>query len=141
MGEEEKSEVLAKVDNAKSWIEEKIAEQDKKEPHEEPAFASADVPKQAKSIQGLVKRLSKKPKPKVEKSNTTDSNSVNSTNDDTNATESSEKSDEDAKNEEDSTPTEEDVTEEDATSQEQAEENNTSESASESASGKGDDEL
>merc|ERR1712003_330318 len=122
--EEERSDVLAKVDNAKSWIEEKIAEQDKKESHEEPAFASTDVPKQAKSIQGLVKRLSKKPKPKVEKSNTTDSDSANSTNDDTNATESSEKSDEDAKKE-------------DATSQEQAEETDTSESASESASGKG----
>merc|ERR1712157_337698 len=133
--EEERSDVLAKVDNAKSWIYEKIAEQDKKEPHEEPAFASTDVPKQAKSTQGLVKRLSKKPKPKVEKSNTTDSNSSNET-DGTEAAESDEKVDEDAKNEEDSAS----AGEEDATSQEQAEETDTSESASESASGKGDDE-
>jgi len=137
--EEEKSEVLAKVENAKEWIEEKTSEQDKKEPHEEPAFASADVPKQAKSIQGLVKRLSKKPKPKVEKADTTDTNSSNET-DGTEAAGSDEKVDEDAENAEDSASAEGD-----ASSEEQADATDASEeseeSSTDSSSGKGDDEL
>merc|ERR1711957_388467 len=158
--EEERSEVLAKVATTKAWIEENTAEQDKKESHEEPAFSSSEVPKQAKSLQGLVKRLSKKPKPKVEKSNTTDTNST----DDTDATESSEKVDEDEKsdgdeendedaksdevegNDEDAKSDEDSASgEEDASSEEQAEETDASEESEESPveseSGKAADEL
>merc|ERR1711957_787272 len=146
--EEERSEVLAKVATTKAWIEENTAEQDKKESHEEPVFSSSEVPKQAKSLQGLVKRLSKKPKPKVEKSNTTDTNST----DDTDATESSEKVDEDEKsdgdeeNDEDAKSDEDSASgEEDASSEEQAEETDASEESEESPveseSGKAADEL
>ena len=65
--EEERSEVLSKVEEVKKWIAEKESEQAAKAPHEEPAFASAEVPLQTKPLEKLVSRLSKKPKPKPEK--------------------------------------------------------------------------
>jgi len=74
--EEERGEVLTKVEAVKAWIKEKEAEQAEKKPHEEPAFASADVPLQTKSVESLVKRLSRKPKPKAEKKNATDANAT-----------------------------------------------------------------
>ncbi len=62
--EEERGEVQAKVDEIKVWIDTKLAEQDTKQPHEEPAFSSAEVPLQSKSLERLMNKLSKKPKPK-----------------------------------------------------------------------------
>lgn len=105
--EEERSEVLSKVETIKTWITEKEAEQAKKEAHEDPAFFSKDVPVQTKSLEGLVKRLSRKPKPKVKKSenatstdNTTTANSTNTDEDEAKADEKEEDSKEDSKSEE-----------------------------------------
>eukprot|EP00538_Stauroneis_constricta_P000438 CAMPEP_0119551156 /NCGR_PEP_ID=MMETSP1352-20130426/4487_1 /TAXON_ID=265584 /ORGANISM="Stauroneis constricta, Strain CCMP1120" /LENGTH=934 /DNA_ID=CAMNT_0007597165 /DNA_START=299 /DNA_END=3103 /DNA_ORIENTATION=+ len=83
--EEERSEVLAKVANITSWIEEKEAEQATKEGHEEPAFTSAEVPLQTKTLERLVGKLNKKPKPKPAKkeeevkTNETDDSGANDT--------------------------------------------------------------
>lgn len=65
--EEERGEVQTKVDEVKKWIQDKVEEQAAKAPHEDPAFASTDVPLQTKGIERLVAKLSKKPKPKPEK--------------------------------------------------------------------------
>lgn len=65
--EDERSDVLAKVADARKWLEEKEKEQKKKAAHEDPAFSSEEVPLQAKSIEKLVSKLNKKPKPKPEK--------------------------------------------------------------------------
>ena len=65
--EEERSDVLSKVADARKWVEDKEKEQKKKKSHEDPAFSSEDVPLQAKSIEKLVSKLNKKPKPKPEK--------------------------------------------------------------------------
>lgn len=55
--EEERAEVLSKVDDVKKWIAEKEEEQSKKALHEEPAFSSAEVPLQTLPIEMLVTRL------------------------------------------------------------------------------------
>lgn len=68
--EDERADVLSKVEEVKKWIQDKLEEQDSKAAHEEPAFSSADVPLQTKGIERLVGRLSKKPKPKPEKKET-----------------------------------------------------------------------
>lgn len=65
--DEEKADVRSKIDEVKKWIQEKAEEQDEKALHEEPAFSSEEVPLQSKSLEKLVMKLSKKPKPKVEK--------------------------------------------------------------------------
>lgn len=65
--EEERDEVQAKIDEARKWISEKEAEQAEKQSNEDPAFLSAEVPPQGKTIQKLVTKLSKKPAPKPEK--------------------------------------------------------------------------
>jgi len=66
--EEERAEVLALVEDVNKWITENEEAQSKADPTaEEPAFVSADVPLQTKSIEKLVGKLSKKPKPKPAK--------------------------------------------------------------------------
>mmetsp|Transcript_14708 Transcript_14708/g.16217 ORF Transcript_14708/g.16217 Transcript_14708/m.16217 type:complete len:932 (-) Transcript_14708:46-2841(-) len=66
--EEERAEVLALVEDVNKWITENEEAQSKADPTaEEPAFVSADVPLQTKSIEKLVSKLSKKPKPKPAK--------------------------------------------------------------------------
>jgi len=69
--EEERADVTAKMEEIKKWMEEKAEEQDSKAPHEEPAFTSAEVPLQSKSLERLMNKLSKKPKPKPPKKNET----------------------------------------------------------------------
>mmetsp|Transcript_43963 Transcript_43963/g.64586 ORF Transcript_43963/g.64586 Transcript_43963/m.64586 type:complete len:998 (+) Transcript_43963:63-3056(+) len=73
--EEEREKVLEQVAEIRKWIVEQEDAQAKIEATETPAFISADVPKQTKSLETLIGRLSKKPKPKpivVEKNETTD---------------------------------------------------------------------
>lgn len=71
--EEERAEVLSKVEEVRKWIAEKEEAQSKLDPSEEPAFKSEDVPSQSKPIETLVARLNRKPKPKPEKKNETKS--------------------------------------------------------------------
>lgn len=65
--EEEKGEVLAKIEEARKWLSDKEDEQATKAGHEDPAFNSEEVPKQMIPIQKLVGKLSKKPMPKPAK--------------------------------------------------------------------------
>lgn len=57
--EEERGEVMAKVEEVKAWIAEKEEAQSKVEPHEDPAFKSAEVPGQMRPIEVLVTKLKK----------------------------------------------------------------------------------
>lgn len=68
--EEEKSDVFEKIESARKWLTNKEEEQAEKAPHEDPAFASDEVPLQTQPIQKLVARLAKKPIPKVKKNAT-----------------------------------------------------------------------
>lgn len=55
--EEERGEVLTKVEDIRKWLAEKEEAQSKLEPHEDPVFTSAEVPSQIKPIEVLVTRL------------------------------------------------------------------------------------
>ena len=79
--EEERTEVLDKVEEVRTWIEEKVAEQEKADATADPVFTSEEVPGQTKRIESIVARLMKKPKPKpVEtKKNDTESSEKNET--------------------------------------------------------------
>ena len=65
--EEERKEVISKVEEVKTWLAEKEAEQEKVSATEEPVFSSAELPAKTKAVEILVNRLSKKPKPKPPK--------------------------------------------------------------------------
>jgi hypothetical protein len=69
--EEERTEVLSKVEEVKTWISETEEAQAKADPTADPVVKSEDVPGQSKSIEMLVTKLSRKPKPKPEKKNET----------------------------------------------------------------------
>lgn len=68
--EEERKEVLEKVETVLKWIEEMENKQSSKSLYEEPAFLSSHVPTQVKPVQTLVEKLAKKPKPKPPKTET-----------------------------------------------------------------------
>ncbi|KAL7501065.1 hypothetical protein ACHAWT_009136 [Skeletonema menzelii] len=91
--EEERQEVLDKVEEARKWVEEKVAEQEKADQTADPVFTSEEVPGQTKKIESIVGRLMKKPKPKPEKKNETDAEK----NETTSEGESTESEDLDAK--------------------------------------------
>ena len=61
--DEEKDEARSKVGDIRKWIEEQEEAQAAKQPHEDPAFLSEDVPGQSKGLDCLMLRLSKKKKP------------------------------------------------------------------------------
>lgn len=79
--EKEREEVLKKVEEARKWLDDKEKKQDKKKPHEDPVFLSAEIPEQLVAIRQKVKLLNKrpKPKPKVEKKEA-DANATAATN-------------------------------------------------------------
>jgi hypoxia up-regulated 1 len=83
---EERKSVLKMVEEARKWLEDNEKAQAKKEAHEEPVFLSDEVPIQTKSIEALVVRLNRKPKPKVEKKNETATTNATATNSTGNAT-------------------------------------------------------
>ncbi len=92
--EEERQEVLDKVDEARKWVEDKVAEQEAADQTADPVFTSEEVPGQTKKIESIVGRLMKKPKPKpAEKKTETDADK----NETTNEGESTESEDLDAK--------------------------------------------
>mmetsp|Transcript_31659 Transcript_31659/g.46706 ORF Transcript_31659/g.46706 Transcript_31659/m.46706 type:complete len:926 (-) Transcript_31659:2784-5561(-) len=68
--EEERAEVLAKVEEVKGWISEKEEEQSKVVGSHDPVFTSEECPGQTKPIEVMVARLSRKPKPKPEEKET-----------------------------------------------------------------------
>lgn len=74
--DEEKGDVFAKIESARKWLADKVDEQSQLAAHDEPIFASEEVPLQTKPIQKLISKLSKKPKPKpkVEKKETPKNN-------------------------------------------------------------------
>ena len=57
--EEERNEVLAKVEVVKRWIKDKEELQSKTAPHEDPVFLSSEVPSQGRPIEILVSKLKK----------------------------------------------------------------------------------
>merc|ERR1712038_66797 len=81
--EEERNEVISKVDDVRTWISEKEEAQAANDPTTDPVFTSAEVPLQTKEIQAIVSKLSRRPKPapkkekKEEKKNETDSSDEN----------------------------------------------------------------
>jgi hypoxia up-regulated 1 len=104
--DEEKDEVRAKIEEIRKWITEQEEAQAAKEPHEDPAFLSEDVPSQTKSLQRVMTRLSKKPKPKPEKKENDDENKT-----DAEGSEEGEENLDEAADEADSSSEEEDATE------------------------------
>lgn len=70
--EEEKGDVMAKVEEIRKWMQEKLEEQEGKAPHEDPAFSSEEVPPLSKSLERLITKLSRKPKPVKPKKNDTE---------------------------------------------------------------------
>mmetsp|Transcript_582 Transcript_582/g.813 ORF Transcript_582/g.813 Transcript_582/m.813 type:complete len:936 (+) Transcript_582:121-2928(+) len=65
--DDEIKDLLEKLEKVEKWLAEKMEKQEQLEPYEPPAFSSADVEPQLKTVNTLVSRLSKKPTPKVEK--------------------------------------------------------------------------
>ncbi|GMH66219.1 hypothetical protein TrRE_jg9880, partial [Triparma retinervis] len=65
--EEERNDVLEKVEKAEKWLDGKLEEQGEVKKWEDPAFRSAEVPAITKGLEQLVMRLGKKPKPKPPK--------------------------------------------------------------------------
>ncbi|CAM9800915.1 unnamed protein product, partial [Ectocarpus sp. 4 AP-2014] len=65
--EQERTDVMEKIDSAEKWMSDKEAEQAAHPPHETPVFKSADVEPALKALKNLVTKLSKKPAPKKEK--------------------------------------------------------------------------
>lgn len=92
--EDERGDVLAKVERVKTWIAEKEEEQSKIASSDDPVFTSEECPTQTKSLESLVARLSRKPKPKPkeEKNETnTDGNETQVGNETVEGTEEDEK--------------------------------------------------
>lgn len=77
--EEERGEVIAKVNEIRAWITEKTEAQAAADPTTDPVFTSAEVPLQTVDLQKIVGKLSKKPKPvpkkEEEKKNETETES------------------------------------------------------------------
>ena len=70
--EEERQQVLDKVEALKKDLAEKEDAQSKIAATEEPAFKSSDLQGVTKSVRALIERLNRKPKPKPPKKNETD---------------------------------------------------------------------
>jgi len=65
--EDEISDVLGKAAKIEEWITEMEEKQAQLAPHEMPAYNSTEVPLQTKSLNSLIAKLSKKPKPRPKK--------------------------------------------------------------------------
>ena len=73
--EEERTDVLSKVEDVRKWITEKTEAQAAADPTSDPVFTSAEIPLQTTDIQTSVSKLSRRPKPapkKEEKKNETE---------------------------------------------------------------------
>ncbi|KAG7669868.1 hypothetical protein Ndes2437B_g06065 [Nannochloris sp. 'desiccata'] len=63
LNEREAAEVTKSVTELKEWVEKSSAEQDKKDPHEDPLFTVADVARKMDPVRKAFTRLNNKPKP------------------------------------------------------------------------------
>lgn len=72
---EERADVVTKVDEVKKSIAEKEEAQAAADPAEDPVYTSDEIPLMTKEIQGILSKLSKRPKPKVEKKEEKDAES------------------------------------------------------------------
>ena len=63
LNETETAEVTKSVTELKEWVEKNSADQDKKDPHEDPLFTVADVAKNMDPVRKAFTRLNNKPKP------------------------------------------------------------------------------
>jgi len=84
--DEERADAAAKVEEVKKTLAEKVEAQAAADPTEDPVLTSAEIPLMTKEIQGILSKLSKRPKPKVEKKDAEDTNSTDAK--DSNSTES-----------------------------------------------------
>ena len=57
--DEERKEVLDKVEEVRKWIEETVEAQEKADPTSDPVFTSEEVPGQTKKIESIVSKLMK----------------------------------------------------------------------------------
>ena len=74
--EEERNDVLEKVEVVRKWITEKTEAQAAADPSADPVFTSDEVPLQTKELHTVISKLSRRPKPtppKEEKKNETES--------------------------------------------------------------------
>merc|ERR1712194_756782 len=77
--EEERGEVLGKVKDVRTWLDEMTILQEATDAAEDPAFTSEELPGQTKRIESIVARLLKKKKPKPPKKNETETEEKNAT--------------------------------------------------------------
>lgn len=115
--EEERKDVLVKVESVRQWITEKQEAQEGADPASDPVFTSKEVPLQTKEIEALVGKLSKRPKPvpKKEEKNETDTTSEEDSSADTEETDA--KSEEATTEEKKETEDDEEEEEKDAESE------------------------
>lgn len=109
--EEERGEVIAKVNEIRAWITEKTEAQAAADPTTDPVFTSAEVPLQTVDLQKIVGRLSKKPKPvpkkEEEKKNETETESEEKNEDSTESSDDKKSEDSDEAKKEEETKEEE----------------------------------
>jgi hypoxia up-regulated 1 len=74
--EDERASVSTKVEEVKTWLAEKVAEQEATVATEDPVLTSAELPGKTKLIEPIVTRLSKKPKPKPKKNETKEEETI-----------------------------------------------------------------
>mmetsp|Transcript_33774 Transcript_33774/g.51810 ORF Transcript_33774/g.51810 Transcript_33774/m.51810 type:complete len:258 (+) Transcript_33774:253-1026(+) len=131
---EERTEVLGHVEDIRKWISDKEEAQGALAPHEDPVVVSAEIPTQTKRIESLVSRLSRKPKPKpvVNETKTTSSNSTDGNETET-TTATEEEKKEEAKEEGEETTTTTDAKEEGEEKKEEAKEEATEEEGNKEA--------
>ncbi|CAM9929756.1 unnamed protein product [Pylaiella littoralis] len=65
--EQERTDVMEKIDSAEKWMSDKETEQVAQPAHETPLFKSVEVEPSLKALKSLVTKLSKRPPPKKEK--------------------------------------------------------------------------
>jgi len=65
--EEEKSDVLKKIQEMQSWLDEKVKEQSTRKLSEDPVFNALEVEKKLKPVEKLYKKVTNRKKPKEKK--------------------------------------------------------------------------
>jgi len=65
--EQEQTDLLEKVDETRDWLNEKIDEQDKLTPMDDPAFSVFEIESRIKKVNVLAKKVFSKKKPKEPK--------------------------------------------------------------------------
>ena len=82
ISEEEKKDVLDKVEETREWMEKELAAQNLLKKHEDPVFSVALLADKMKKLQKIFKKVSQKPKPKEKKPKAEKKDDKEETNDD-----------------------------------------------------------